>query len=207
MMPEDGAYYAARAFEDDEAVRVGWRDQVAQQRRFSALARIFPAPPTTAFSVNDVGCGLGAFADFLVQSGYANARYTGIDHSDAMIAEAKVLHREHPDRAFRVAPVRGLEPADFSVASGIFNLRQSSSDEAWLQFIYDGLEQINAASTRGFAFNALTRYSDPPRMQSELYYADPCTLFDHCKRTFSRNVALLHDYDEYDFTIIVRKAE
>ena len=29
--------------------------------------------------------------------------------------------------------------------------------------------------------------------------------FDFCKRNFSRNVALLHDYGLYDFTIIVRK--
>ena len=39
-----------------------------------------------------------------------------------------------------------------------------------------------------------------------LYYADPCALFDYCKRNFSRNVALLHDYKIYDFTLIVRKS-
>jgi hypothetical protein len=27
-----------------------------------------------------------------------------------------------------------------------------------------------------------------------------------CKRRFSRNVALLHDYDLYEFTVLVRKA-
>ncbi|MBM3138043.1 MAG: class I SAM-dependent methyltransferase, partial [Chloroflexi bacterium] len=30
-------------------------------------------------------------------------------------------------------------------------------------------------------------------------------LFDYCKVNFSKNVALLHDYKLYDFTIIVRK--
>jgi hypothetical protein len=42
-------------------------------------------------------------------------------------------------------------------------------------------------------------------MRRHLYYADPCYLFDTCKKRFSRNVALLHDYEAYDFTIIVRK--
>jgi hypothetical protein len=42
-------------------------------------------------------------------------------------------------------------------------------------------------------------------MRDDLYYADPCELFDHCKRQHSRNVALLHDYTLYEFTILVRR--
>ena len=59
-------------------------------------------------------------------------------------------------------------------------------------------------SRRGFAFNLLTSYSDVDRRRPDLYYADPLAYFDHCKRTFSRNVALLHDYGEWEFTILVR---
>jgi hypothetical protein len=48
----------------------------------------------------------------------------------------------------------------------------------------------------------LTKYSGADRMaqRPDLYYG-----FDFCKRRFSRNVALLHDYGLYDFTILVRK--
>ena len=42
-------------------------------------------------------------------------------------------------------------------------------------------------------------------MRPHLHYGDPLWFFDWCKRKYSRNVALLHDYDLYDFTIIVRK--
>jgi len=38
-----------------------------------------------------------------------------------------------------------------------------------------------------------------------LYYADPIFLFEHCRRTFSRFVSLIHDYPLYEFTILVRK--
>jgi hypothetical protein len=51
----------------------------------------------------------------------------------------------------------------------------------------------------------LTSYSDPERMRPELYYGDPRFFFDRCKRDYTRNVALLHDYDLYEFTIIARK--
>ena len=53
----------------------------------------------------------------------------------------------------------------------------------------------------------LTRYSDADRMSQrpDLFFGDPLFFFDYCKRNFARNVALLHDYDLYDFTILVRK--
>ncbi|MFX7953370.1 class I SAM-dependent methyltransferase, partial [Acinetobacter baumannii] len=57
----------------------------------------------------------------------------------------------------------------------------------------------------GFSFNCLTSYSDEDRKRDYLYYADPCQLFDLCKRRYSRQVALLHDYGLYEFTILVRK--
>jgi hypothetical protein len=51
----------------------------------------------------------------------------------------------------------------------------------------------------------LTKYSDKEYMKEYLYYADPLYLFDYCKKHFSKNVALLHDYNLYEFSIIVRK--
>lgn len=53
----------------------------------------------------------------------------------------------------------------------------------------------------------LTKYSDADRMaeRPDLFFGDPLFFFDFCKRNFSRNVALLHDYGLYDFTILVRK--
>jgi len=41
--------------------------------------------------------------------------------------------------------------------------------------------------------------------EPNLYYADPGFFFDYCKTHFAKNVALLHDYGLYDFTILVRK--
>jgi hypothetical protein len=67
------------------------------------------------------------------------------------------------------------------------------------------LHHFNELSRKGFASNFLTGYSDAEKMRADLYYADPLSLFDYCKRNFSKNVALLHDYRLYDFTILVRK--
>ena len=91
------------------------------------------------------------------------------------------------------------------MASGVFNLRLEVEDEAWRDYVLETLETVDRLSTRGFAFNMLTSYSDADRMRPDLYYGDPCFFFDHCKRRFSRHVALLHDYGLYEFTIVVRR--
>jgi len=64
---------------------------------------------------------------------------------------------------------------------------------------------MNKKSIKGFAFNMLTKYSDREYMKEYLYYADPLFIFDYCKRNFSKKVALIHDYELYEFTILVRK--
>ena len=77
--------------------------------------------------------------------------------------------------------------------------------ETWASYAHDVIAELDRCSTRGFAFNALTSWSDPDRMIEELWYPNPAELFDHCKRSFSRHVALLHDYGLWEFTILVRK--
>ena len=64
---------------------------------------------------------------------------------------------------------------------------------------------MNQKSNKGFAFNCLTSYSDRDKMRNDLYYADPSFLFDYCKKKYSKNVAILHDYDLYEFTVLIRK--
>ena len=95
--------------------------------------------------------------------------------------------------------------ADYGLASGIFNVKLGHSDKEWQTYFYDNLHLLNQVSLKGFSFNCLTSYSDPDKMSAKLFYPNPGVIFDYCKQNFSRNVALLHDYDLYEFTILVRK--
>ena len=196
-------YYAARKAQDDRAVRVGWRDQLAQERRFQQLAKVIAHRRDDAFTIADLGCGFGDLALFLQGAGYSAMKYMGYDRLAEMVSEAAA---SHPLRKFvHVADASEIDAADYCVASGIFNLKFCFGDADWLDHILPTFNILNERSRHGFAFNMLTRYSDAEHMRPELYYADPGRIFDHCKTHFSRNVALLHDYDEYEFTIIVRK--
>ena len=100
-----------------------------------------------------------------------------------------------------------ISNVNYSIASGIFNVKLDISENEWENYIFETLEKINKVSNNGFSFNMLSNYSDKEFMKDYLYYADPLKIFDYCKKRFSKNVALLHDYNLYEFSIIVRKNE
>jgi hypothetical protein len=121
-----------------------------------------------------------------------------------MILAARARHAASTNAQF-VVSAAPPEMADYGIASGIFNVKLGRGDAEWWIYFETTLDVLDRTSQHGFAFNCLTSYSDADMMRDYLYYADPCALFDLCKRRYSRHVALLHDYGLYEFTILVRK--
>lgn len=180
---------------------VDWNSPRSQELRFEQLLKVCDS--SEAFTINDYGCGYGALVEYMTDRGYAFA-YRGFDLSGEMIAKAKGLHQGLGHCQF-FTDESLLTTADYTVASGVFNVKLKIPDEVWGDYMLQSLQRISLLSGKGFAFNNLTKYSDRDHMRSDLFYADPCVLFDYCKTKFSRHVSLLHDYGLYEFTILVRK--
>jgi SAM-dependent methyltransferase len=182
---------------------VDYNSTESQERRFFELTRLFE--PAREYSLLDFGSGYGGMYDYLLRLGH-RPRYVGYDIVPEMAARGRELHPGNPDCRF-TDTLADVPVLDYAVVSGTFNMKLSSGYEDWTEIILEALRQMNAHASRGLAFNMLTKYSDADRMagRPDLYYADPLFFFDYCKRHFARNVALLHDYGLYDFTILVRK--
>ncbi len=195
--------YYTRKVEDHGPTPQGtdWNSLAGQLLRFDRLLEL--CDRTRAYGLIDLGCGYGALLDHLRRGGDA-VTYRGIDLSASMIDAARSLHPDEPESTFEVGAATD-RPADYVVASGIFNVKQETPDGVWHDYVQETLGGMARMSTRGFAFNLLTTYGDPERRRPDLHYADPCRFFDLCKRRFSRHVSLLHDYGLYEFTILVRK--
>jgi SAM-dependent methyltransferase len=192
-------YYTDRLREFGTTARgADWRDEASQELRFAQLLKLVERPG--AFGLNDYGCGYGALALYLRRRGFS-CEYHGFDISAEMLQQARELNPEHDF----VADDGLLGQADYTLASGIFNVRLEVGDEEWTAYVLDTLDRLDALSCHGFAFNMLTEYSDEDRMQPTLFYGDPGFFFDHCKRRYSRHVSLLHDYGLYEFTLLVRR--
>lgn len=195
-------YYSAKIeTHGDTPKGVDWNGSESQELRFSQLTKIIQ--PKRAFSIADLGCGYGALLSYLEKE-HTDFTYRGYDISSSMLAFANDRYTKTPNATFCLSATLP-EKTDYAIASGIFNVRQAHSEQQWLQYILATLDNLHQQTQSGFAFNCLTSYSDLPKMKPYLYYADPCLLFDYCKKNYAKNVALLHDYDLYEFTLLVRK--
>ena len=186
------------------AMGVGWKNEAAQHIRFDQLAKIIE--PSQGLTINDLGCGVGDCYTYLTATQQMDFQYYGYDILKSMVDKANTRFRASENAHWiKIDNAHELLPADYTIASGIFNLKYTIEESEWKNYIIETLHQMNEKSKRGFAFNMLTIYSDKEFMKEELFYADPLYFFDLCKKNFSRNIALLHDYNEYDFTMLVRK--
>jgi hypothetical protein len=178
---------------------VDWSSEEAQKLRFREMAPLL----TGSATVIDYGSGYGAMASYLRECGLS-IEYWGYDVCEPMVAAARQKFAGDPTIHFTSQHAE-LPKADWCLASGIFNLRLQVPHEEWQDYILRTVDDMAELATAGIAFNALTSYSDPEKQRDDLHYSDPRELFDHCMRTISRRVAVLHDYGHFDFTIIVRK--
>ncbi len=194
-------YYSNRAKEHGARPEgVDWNSPEAQEHRWAQFLSLLDG--AGRFSLLDYGCGYGGFHRYLQKQNLEHS-YVGYDISSEQVAAASGLHAADADCRF-VTDLSGLEPVDFVVGSGIFNVKLEATIETWEASIRSTLETMAGLSRKGFGFNMLTRYSDADRQREHLYYGDPAEYVRHCLGKFSRHLVLKHDYGLYDFTILVR---
>jgi hypothetical protein len=180
---------------------VDWNGEDSQELRFKQLLKIVTS---NEGSILDFGCGYGAMYPYLKKNGLDRMEYVGLDVSSSMRTEAEKLFGK--DSGFSVIEkFEATNRYDYAVASGLFNVNLHVGNKEWKKHCLDLISCLDIGSTKGFSFNMLTKYSDAEVMKDYLYYSDPLFFFDYCKKKYSKNVALLHDYGLYEFTILVRK--
>jgi SAM-dependent methyltransferase len=181
---------------------LGWKSANQQFLRFQKLIDFIPQEK---MSINDLGCGFGDLYGFLKTMGYNDYLYRGYDITPKMILISEANCNEKNAKFSLIQSSQELVKADFTVASGIFNGKMDVEKKCWVEYILNTLHDMNKNSSKGFSFNILTSYSDKECMRKDLFYGEPYFFFNYCKMNFSKYVNLLHDYDLYEFTIVVKK--
>ena len=204
-------YFSAKLKEHGPTARgVDWSSEQRQDICFRQLIRIMENPLAKRLdftpSILDYGCGYGALAEWLAATEIRFSRYQGFDFTPSMIEHAKLLFGSLENVKFTDRGAE-VEPADFVIGSGLLALKLDARKLEWEEYVFSLIKQMWSYAHKGLAFNSLTSYSDSDRMRPDLYYPNPAHLFDFCKQNLSRNVAILHDYGLYEFTILVRRDE
>ncbi|WP_417798686.1 methyltransferase domain-containing protein [Terasakiella pusilla] len=145
-----------------------WKDGREQIERFEFLCRIID-DQLDHCTINDLGCGYGAFFSFLKDKPYMkNGRFFGYDICPEMIEKAQNMHGSDDRAFFEILPFPN-NMADYSFASGTFNMRATASEESWTEFVKTSICEMYNKSKRGVAFNLLSQNN---AQEEWLYYAD-----------------------------------
>ena len=181
---------------------VFWRDEAWQARRHDILAALFrPAHRNGGISIADLGCGYGAFFDYLApRPVMAASRYVGYDMTEEMIGACQARISD-PRASFVVAP-QVAAAADYVFASGTFNLKMNAEDAPWQSYVMRAIAEAWGQARVGFAFNMLDASYDPQAHQEGLFYADATTFEAFCRR-LAPHVTLRRDPPLPDWTIFM----
>lgn len=195
------AYYSGTAQRYGPTPRgVDWTSAATQYLRFVQLLKLcdFKAP----FSLNDFGCGYGALLEFLaMRHAGADVAYRGIDVSQVMIDAARQRWSERPQTTFEHSS-RCTALADYSIASGVCNVRLGQPLAAWETYIAAMLDHLRAMSRIGFAVNFMLPRDGGP-MENELYRTAPQRWIAHCA-ALGCSVETVSDYGMREFTLLAR---
>lgn len=181
---------------------VDWPCVPTQELRFVQLLRLcdFDKP----FALNDIGCGYGAMLAFLARRHRRKQiDYLGIDLSPDMLVEATRLWAKRNNTRFVVGHA-SPRIADYSVASGIFNVKLHQPPELWTRFIETTLTTMHATSRHGFAVNFLAPLASGAEGKTELYRSPAAVWRQFCEETLSASVDVLENYGLREYTLLVR---
>jgi SAM-dependent methyltransferase len=170
----------------DSHLTAQYSDRDSQERRFAILSGVGVEQNS---SVLDFGCGLGDLLGYLKRTNGFVGQYTGIDLSSNIVNRAQ---SKYPDATFLNVDIHQkyeIEPADFVLISGIFNIKFGASD--W-RYLTDTLKLLFSSSRKAMAFNLLSTYVD--YFDEELVYFDPGAVFNFCKEELSPRVTVRNDY-------------
>lgn len=184
----------------DSIKAVNWGSEESQEARFNAL--IYGGNENCHLinlNILDVGCGRGDLYGWLTDSQQLNVDYLGVDICPEMIELAK---QRYPRAPFAVMDIMksNMGNYDIVVACGIFSLKTPN----WAAFVKTMMKRMFEICT---VFCAATFLSDftPFEKHANSYHADPGWLFDTMGSCVSRNMVLLHNYKQNDFTIKIFK--
>ena len=182
---------------------VDWTCVPTQELRFVQLLKICPS--ANPLSINDLGCGYGALLAYL-QRRHPDRQldYLGIDLSAAMIRRARGLWRGLAQTRFIIGHAIP-RVADFTIASGIFNVQLDQSRNDWELFIAETCRHMHEGSTLGYAVNFVRTPPAGHPIRQGLYTTEPALWANYCAEQFGAVTEIIDGYGLREFTLLVRR--
>ena len=199
------AHWAGKFAEHGAApAGVGSESAVHKTLRYKRLARLFEG--RSAFSVLDVGSGVGDFYGFLKESlPAAQIDYTGTEITEDY---AKLAQKRFADAKFLHCDILTETPQgkfDFVVLSGVFHQHFDADLASWEAYMHRLLKRAFSLATVGIGFNALSSYAEFHRQGN--FHPKLSDLLDFVVSDLSRFFQVDHAIPLFEETIFVFRPE
>ena len=177
-----------------------WVSKEGQQLRFQAFVDLIDF---NGASVLDVGCGIGDFAQYLIEKQIQFRSFHGIDAMEAMVQTA--ISNSYPQCTFETVDIvfhpESLQGYDWITISGTLNAMEQ---EQATSIIRDSFH----VAARGVAFNFLSNQSGRDPKSENLYPARRFDTTQMLKMAFglTPRIDFTQSYlDGHDATIVMFK--
>lgn len=172
--------------------------------RHEKMSALFGRDPLKNITLLDVGCGYGAFYEFLTKNKIRDARFTGIDVSQPMIKEAQ---KRFPRAEFILGDFMsrdfGSRKFDYIICNGIFTQKLSVPRDEMQKYLQRFVAKMSRMARRGIAFNVMSSRVNFRRRN--LFYLDPAWTLTYLLKNVSEKVIIDHAAIPYEYFCYVYK--
>ena len=180
---------------------VDWPKGEDAVMRYKVMSELWEREVNNPIKIVDVGCGYGAFLQYLLdQQEAVNFSYTGIDLSAPMLEWAQ---KNYPSYQFSnqdilKSPLKDNE-FDYGIMNGVFTEKLSLSFEQMESFTHQMIITLFKACRKGIAFNVMSSHVDWQR--DDLFHLPLDRLVAFLTKNCSRKWIIRQDYGLYEYTV------
>ena len=152
-------------------------------------------------SIIDIGCGYGAFFEFLLERGADDIwSYYGYDVSNEVIKFCKEHYSQ--DAKFYNGSIPTFM-GDFVIMSGTYNFFPAKDYNSWKLYFYRSLKALWSKTTRAMIFNLQT--SDKEKITNGgIVYTYKDEIENFCKSNFGNVKAVINPSIPKDVTFVIK---
>lgn len=182
---------------------VDWPNPVDAAKRYEVMLDLIrqPAEGTTLL---DFGCGASHLYEYMLQRGFDEIRYGGLDASPAFCALAS---KKFPQNTYQCVDVlkhpEQVGEYDYVVMNGVFTEKRELSFDAMFGYMQQVLLAVFPKVRRGLAFNVMSKQVDWER--DDLFHMPMDTLAAFLLKHLTRHFVVRNDYGLYEYTVYVYK--
>jgi len=176
------------------------QSKISHSKRFEKIYEIGDWNDKT---ILDVGCGLGAYYEFLRKKG-RKISYTGFDINELMIKEAEKRYKDY-EVYFEVKDIIE-EPVtkmfDYVISVGPLNLKFAKLMNMEITKVL--LKRMYEISTEAFAISMTSSLSK--KKNNKTFYYNPFEIGEYVS-SFANNFRIDHSFLPHDFVLFVYKKD